>query len=161
MNLILPYEEKLYRSRGAFITPAGKILYVNKLHEDFAKNYCLNNLNKKELFYLKKWLETKDGVSCCYTDFLTLMLSFDKVESIIKKVITTTSIVPHVRFYNYFLMNWRIDTYVRLHYDQDKDAINPVYENEFFSHSLDREKEEEILEIKSKVPLKDRHLFLK
>ena len=161
MNKILPYYDNLYRSTGAFIKPSGNILYVNKNHEQFAKKYCLESLDKRDLLLLRKWVELRGTQSCSNSDFLVFMLSFDKVEAIVKKVITTTSPIPHIRFYNYLLMNWQLNIYPKMIYNQEEDKIEYAYDNEFFRHSLDREKEEEILEIKSKVSLEDRHLFFK
>ena len=161
MNLILPYEKKLYNSTGAFIKQNGNILYVNKSHEAFANNYCQNNLEKKELLLYKKWLEISKKTNHLSIDFLVFMLSYDKVETIVKKVITTTSYIPHIRFYNYLLMGWRLNIYPKLTYDKENNQL--VYKNntEYIYHSGDREKEEELHEILTKVPLEDRHYFLK
>ena len=79
-----------------------------------------------------------------------------------RRAITTTSRQPHIRFYNYYLMDWYIDKKTPMkynektglfEYDEPKDWM--IYYNE------DRKVEDEINEIKAKVLRKDRHHFFK
>lgn len=159
MSLILPYEEKLSGSDGAYISPEGKFIYPSKGHERYAQEYCngryyseLNKirsdalagiqdgsvfsdeyfehmirkfgyvgerkdidpflsskLTKEKLKLYKLWLKeymfTKNNL---YADFMIYVLGFDKVETVMRQCITTSSRAPHVRFFNYYLMGWTI-----------------------------------------------------
>ena len=95
-----------------------------------------------------------------YGDFLADVLGLDKVLRIMRKSITTTSPTPHIRFYNYYLMDWYIDIRNRVVYNEKTGIFEPVNKG-FITLSEDREFEEEINSIKSKVKLKDRHHFFR
>ena len=143
--------------------------------EEFKQQYNLNldkedinlfsssSLTLEQLYLFKLWLNnTQFDFKTCYTDFLVFILNFDKVENILKNTITTSNQYPHIRFYNYYLMDWNIDTHNSLKYNPDTKLFEPLYnDNIFVASYLDREYEEEIYEIKSKVKLKDRPYFFK
>ena len=202
-EIILPYNEHLGYSEGAFIRPDGKILHVDdNKHEQYAEEYCnghdfpfltgatygpsisivpflhahqeaskiregidafqTSNLTSQELKLYKKWLITHpDPERAFYADFLVYALAYDKVETLIKNVITTTSAEPHVRFYNYYLMDWHIYPQKRMVYDENKHLFITHDSLIEISDSADREAEEEIEEIKRKVLLKERPIFFK
>lgn len=97
-----------------------------------------------------------------HSDFMVFVLGFDKIETIMRRAIIITSRQPHIRFYNYYLMDWYIDKNtpmkyneetVLFEYDEPKDWM--IYYNE------DRKVEDEINEIKTKVLRKNRHHFFK
>lgn len=98
-----------------------------------------------------------------YIDFLIYILGFDlfkTMESTNFKEIITTEDFPHIKYFNYYLMEWSIKNYKRKVYDQ---ATNSFIDLEKQEHSLDIECEylEEIQEIKRKVLLKDRSKYFK
>lgn len=113
MSKIIPYDDTLEVGKNAFITPNDKIIITCEKHEIFAQNYCEGNiskLTKEELILYKHWLEQNEyNKRNMYSDFLVDVLGFDKILTIMRKSITTTTFEPHVRFYNYYLMDWYID----------------------------------------------------
>ena len=120
------------------------------------------NLTRQELELYKKWLIThSDPNLAFYADFLVYVLAYDKVETLIKNVITTTATEPHVRFYNYYLMDWHICPQKRMIYDEKKHMFVSHDSIIEISDSDDREAEEEIEEIKRKVLFKERPYFFK
>ena len=183
MSLIIPYDDKFDRGDGAFISPSNEIILTHGEHERFAGKYCsgidylfsrrsstkngdpfsLSKLTKEQLELYKLWLEQNEFYSRkMHSDFMVFVLGFDKIETIMRRAITTTSRQPHIRFYNYYLMDWYIDKKNPMkyneetglfEYDEPKDWI--IYYNE------DRKVEDEINEIKTKVLRKDRHHFFK
>ena len=185
MSVIIPYEEKLKTGSGAFIDPNGKILFTNGEHLAFATRYCygcsqeslinyndeelnqyLDNfscLNKKQLellkIFLKDYQYSRTSIDIC--DFLVFVLQFDKVETIVRECITTTSKEPHLRFYNYYLMDWRIDARPPIIYNQEAKKFEEDLLYSYIQSSKDLEAEEEIKKIKSKTLIKDRPLFFK
>ena len=170
MNKILSYDHTLESQKNAFITPKNNIIIVDEGHEEFAENYCnginlydIDRLSIEELNLYKLWLNlnnfNKRGMS---SDFLVDVLGFDKILKVMRKTITTTSLEPHVRFYNYYLMDWYIDIRKRLAYDEKTGFFLEINKKEaFIISSFDREMEEEINEIKSKVKLIDRKYFFR
>ena len=118
MSKILLYDDTLEMCKPAFITPDNKIIIANEKHEIFAQKYCegnLSKLTKEELILYKYWLEQKGfNRKEMSSDFLVSVLGFDKVLTLMKKSIATTSLEPHIRFYNYYLMDWYVDITNRL-----------------------------------------------
>ncbi len=161
MSIIIPYKgERLYNQEGAFITPKGEIIYTYGDHEKYSLDYCENCLTKEEQELYDLWLEGEGSHHWHrYADFMVLILQFDKVEIIRRECITTTSPIPHVKYYNYYLMDWNIDT-----------TLCPKiynYETKRFQFKENRDwyydgiAEEEINNIKKRVKKEDRHLFFK
>ena len=176
MSLIIPYTENLNKCKGAFIKPNGKILFTNGLHEEFSIEYCRgkdinqkdidiftsSSLNKEQLELFKMWLKDSNLVNRTCSDFLVLLLHFDKVETSKNKIITTTSNKPHIRFFNYYIMEWNIRYLNPLKLDKSNGTfIYDEYNYKYFQDEADRYLEEEISEIKEKVLLKDRHYYFK
>lgn len=121
-----------------------------------------SKLTKDELTLFKLWLDSERcGGKYLFSDFLVYLLHFDKVETVMRRAITTTSLTPHVRFYNYYLMDWFIKRITRMKYDNQAGLF--LFDNSGwqFDSSEEKEAEEEIKEIKSRVLLKDRHLFFR
>lgn len=202
-EIIIPYDDSLGKSDGAFIRPDGKILHVHdNKHEEYAEEYCnghdfpfltgttygpsisiipfldaqqevkkiregidafqTTNLTRQELELYKKWLITHSNPETAfYADFLVYALAYDKVETLIKNVITTTAAEPHVRFYNFYLMDWHIYPQKRMVFDEEKNLFVSHDSIIEISDENDREAEEEIEEIKRKVLLKERPYFFK
>ena len=203
MSIIIPYDKTLGYEQGALITPEGKILYVGKNHEDYARRYCngidyepataahiatksrrllleykilktakdikenphyfsSSQLSKEELERYRLWLSTMDTYSNEEAlDFLVLVLAFDKVETNVHNIITTTSAIPHIRFYNYYLMNWQILVHDRMVYDPEQNKYVYSSMNQRFTPTADRDAEEEILEIKKTIDIDNRPYFFK
>jgi len=166
MSKIILYDEILETGKTAFITPNDKIIIINEKHEIYAQNYCegnINKLTKDELILYKYWLEQNDfNKRKMCSDFLVDVLGFDKVMKNIRKSITTTTSFPHVRFYNYYLMDWNIEVRKRIRFNEETHMFEFVELDTSFMRCVeDRRMEEEIIEIKSKVKLKDRHHFFR
>ena len=128
--------------------------------------WSFSNLTKKDLELYKIWLKkySRYHGSASSLDFMVLYLGYDKVESIKKNFITTTSKIPHVRFFNYYLMDWDVLQLPKSYYD-DNEKIFKFKENDsldfYHSHLIDQEKEEEIETIKAKVKKKDIPYFFR
>lgn len=103
------YDDTLEFGKTAFITPNNKIIIVDEKHEVFVQSYCegdINKLTKDELILYKYWLEQNDfNKRKMCSDFLVDVLGFDKIIKNISKTIATTTLFPHIRFYNYYLMD--------------------------------------------------------
>lgn len=140
-----------------------KLEYNLDINKEDIDIFSSSSLTIEQLNLFKLWLKShKLDYRTCYTDFLVYLLGFDKVENILKNTITTSNKYPHIRFYNYYLMDWNIDTHNSLKYNPNTKLFEPLHhDNTFVASYLDREYEEEIYEIKSKVKLKDRPYFFK
>ncbi len=123
--------------------------------------YSSSKLSKDMLELYKKWICVYDS-HCIHSDFLVFMLSFDKIETKRRKSITTSNENPHIRFYNYYLMDWDIYHFPKMKYNADKNKFEfDKVKSDYIRNSEDRAAESEIADIKSKVLVKDRHLFFK
>jgi len=146
-------------------TSAQSLLEAQRELEEAKKGvdiFRTSRLTKSQLLRYKKWLEKyKIDNKSLYADFLVFVLSYDKVETRISNLITTTALEPHVRFYNYYLMDWTINPQKPLIYDAKEDFFHLQEDQIPISDYADREAEEEIEEIKAKVLLKDRPYFFK
>ena len=152
---------------------------LNKLPNEFGNKKIsdiLNNIyanNDESIFYSKMispkehqlfslWMNSKDsGHKEFYADFLVFVLGYDKVESVIQKSITTSSLTPHVRLYNYYLMDWNVYPCPKLIYNEKDNAFDYSNSTSYLYNSKDFEAAEEIEDIKAHTHIKDRHLFLK
>lgn len=133
--------------------------YERQVHSVDA--FSTSKLCMKDLEKLKVWLNTHNGNNT-YSDFLVYALSFDKVEKKVKKLITSTAVDPHIRFFNYYLMDWRIenpDDAVLLKANSPEFVFQP--KNFEYRSNEDVDAEQEILEITSRVPLVKRPLYFK
>ena len=176
MSGIIPYDERLARSNGGFITPNNEIILTDN-HEKFAYNYCFgyddlynsqnefknSKLTSEELKLFKLWLKENVGFTRdMNSDFLLYIMRYDKVERKIRRVITTTNPRTHIRFYNYYLMDFDILIQRPKVFNEETRLFEYVDYNELWMQdSIDREAEKEINEIKEKVLSKDRYLYLK
>lgn len=125
--------------------------------------FSSTKLTKEQLELYKLWLEDYD-FSRWYdlSDFLVLLLSFDKIETVMRRCITTTNEQPHIRFYNYYLMDWYIKHLTPMKYNRQTNRFeHDEKEDWLIRYNEDRKVAEEIDDIKAKVLKKDRHLFFK
>lgn len=121
-----------------------------------------SKLTKKELELFKIWLESdKCTGKNLFSDFMLYLLNFDKVETVMRRMISTTSYEPHIRLWNYYIMGWHIKRLAPLKFNKE----TGIFE---FNHDIlctqsieDKLAEQEIEGIKSKVLLENRHLYLK
>ena len=171
MELVIPYDENLIKNNGGYINKNGKIFYTYGNHDEFAYNYCNDNdskkqsmmLTKEELKLYKLWLENyKCASDSTLTDFMVEVLRFDKVVlSNIYNEIITTSTLPHIRFFNYYLMEWNINCIKPMVYNKEKNCLEYIdtTPNSRIAENLDRNAEEKIYYIKKHYSLEDRHSF--
>lgn len=111
-----------------------------------------------------------------WSDFLVFCLGFDKVgysvlktlhedetvEYFSRETITTTADHPHIRFFNYYLMDWRIDILAKEIYNPEKDQFEVDPNLSCLEDYADMEASQEIDEIKQYVKKKeDRPMFFK
>lgn len=93
--------------------------------------------------------------------FLVRVLGWDKVEPNLKTIITSSSI-PHIRFYNYFLMDWELIKFPKLIADFENEKFIQENSNEFslYNHK-DISYEEDIELIKRNTSKKLRLRYFK
>ncbi len=189
MSRILPYMQELEYQKRAYIKPNGEILTTTGKHKIWAKEYCIgseykdfrslfskpasdiilpstiiesSSLTKEQLELLKIWLQGKDNFDeNLFSDFLVFISRFDKTETKNRKVITTTSPIPHIRFYNYDLMGWTIETHTPQKLSKELETFVSCNQEGIMLTHQDRNAQEELEDIKRNVLLKDRHYFLK
>ena len=167
MSIIIPYDEDLFGNVGAFISPEGKIFHVKDDHESFCENFLFNNntyFNKKiQLEKLHRMLDAyyKGSPRKSLSDFMVLALNFDKVEILLRNTISTSTRQPHIRFYNYYLMDWNINVYEKLCYHPESNQFEFIYPYPVGLDSEDTDAFYEIEDIKSKTLVRERNLFFK
>lgn len=123
--------------------------------------YLSSSLNKEQLELYKKWIEEHEFLNNnLWSDFLVYVLGIDKVDTIRRRGITTTSRIPHVRFYNYYLMDWNIWVHNPKVLSEETGCFVSA-PREFCTSLEEREAKEELDEIKAKTLKKDRIHFLK
>lgn len=125
--------------------------------------YMTSKLTSHQLDLWEKWLSQYDydGFRRAQ-DFLVLVCNYDRIESMGRQYITTACDTPHIRFFNYMLMDWDIDTKSPIIWDPNENAF--IQKESFCNESInsqDKEYAQEIDNIKSQVLVKDRHLFFK
>ncbi|MDO4963658.1 MAG: hypothetical protein Q4E75_06175 [bacterium] len=118
--------------------------------------YMTSKLTKEQLELYKLYLQIFKYPDPA--DFLLYFLNYDKVETTLKTCISTTSDEPHIRLYNYYLMDWDIRWLNPMKINDNKNGY-VFYQTE--QSREDMKFEDEIEEIKSKVLVKDRPLFFK
>lgn len=127
--------------------------------------FASSNLSKEQLVLLKKWLQEHERICRnLFADFMVFVARFDKIETVIRKAITTTSEQPYTRFYNYYLMDWYIDCFKPgMIFNEEKGRFEYQKKTDWMTiKSLEDNKvRDEIDEIKANVLKKDRHHFFK
>ena len=70
--------------------------------------FLTSGLTKEQLDLYKLWLESKE-FSLIPSEFMVRLLGFDKISAIVvPPTIMTTSLTPHVKYFNYYIMDWKI-----------------------------------------------------
>lgn len=124
--------------------------------------FLTSSLAKEELELYKLWLESNNSKQCS-SEFLIHVLGFDKmVSTIIYNInrIYTTSIEPHVKYYNYCLMDFPITCVPIKKYNLERKQFE-IVSSPFIASKLDEEYAEEIKEIREKVLKKDRFQYFR
>lgn len=145
--------------KNAFITLSNEIITVDD-HLEYANEYC-TRLTSSDLILYKNWITmTKKYNNNMNLDFIVLVLSFDKLHTNVSNNITTTSFQPHIKYYNYYLMDYYIDLRNKLIYDNG--VFREVNREDYIIKTEhDREVEDEINDIKRKVKKEDRIYFMR
>ena len=78
---------------------------------------------------------------------MVYLLSFDKIETVMREAITTTSLNPHIRFFNYYLMDWNIFEQPPMKYNCDTGLFEYDRNKSYLGNSEDKAAEDEICEI--------------
>lgn len=124
--------------------------------------YQSSKLSKEELEAYKVWLQNKKLYFFrSYSDYMLHALGFDRVETMWRKTITTTSFEPHIKYYNYYLMEWNIVLKTKMKYNKETRLFEPLFLDDSSLIDSDIEAKEEIEKIKRKVLIKDRYRFFK
>lgn len=187
MSIIVPYRaEELRDSAGAFVKPDGEFIFLKKfgpIHLEYAFNYCRgpaynslllsrhlekdmsidpfasSKLSEKDLDMFKtiKLISDYDDL-----EFMRMYLGWDVIRydyynDRIRPIILTSSPQPHVRFFNYGLMDAHFIYDGRI-IDVCQDGI--VWYKPTFQEIEENERYRvKIKSIKNDVSYKDRHLF--
>ena len=139
-----------------------KVYYNYKGTIEEMDEYSSSKLTQEQLKLYKLWLDKYEfSRRNLLSDFMVYLLSFDKVETVMRETITTTNPNPHIRFFNYYLMDWDIFEQPPMKYNNDTGLFEYDKDNWYLGKNEDKEAEEEIEEIKAKVLKKDRPLFFK
>ena len=68
--------------------------------------YSSSKLTSEQFKLYKLWLDKYEfSRSNLFSDFMVYLLEFDKVETVMRETITTTTPNSHIRFFNYYLMD--------------------------------------------------------
>lgn len=94
-------------------------------------------------------------------DMLIQLIGFDKIETQVKKTITTSKPNIYEEFFNPMIMDYEIVQLPKLVFDEDTQKFRWIYPNEFINTGINREFEEEIKLIKKYVPYNERHKYLR
>ena len=189
MSKIIPYDEELVYGDGGFIYPSGKIqhCYITNIHEEIADKICFGTilrtrfikeltinevkfneydgeLNEYQFEVFKIWVTehfknhiSLYGASC---DFLLYVLGFDKAEAVRNRAISTCNNDPHVRLFNYYILDNKIIHLPKKVFNEVTGTFDTA-EFLYVPSDEDIEMEKEIKEIEAKVPVKERKLFLR
>ena len=97
-----------------------------------------------------------------YSDFLLYFLGIDKLQTVMRMAITTTEQYPYIKYFNYLLMDFKLDEQFPKKYNEERKRFG-LYNREqsIVLADQDRKYRDEIEELKSKIPVKDRHLYFK
>lgn len=90
-----------------------------------------------------------------------IFFGFDKIETQVKKTITTSKPNIYEEFFNSLIMDYEIVQLPKLVFDEDTQKFRWIYSNEFINTGINREFEEEIKLIKKYVPYNERHKYLR
>lgn len=149
---------KYFSSEGDFYH--FKNIYQFRGKRSDIDEWCHSKLNDNDLEKYFLWLNQFQHYykTASALDYMVFVLGFDKIESILSHTITTTCNLPHIRFYNYYLMDWDIQVLTKAYYNSNTNQFefkNNDIVGLYHSISLDLEAEDEIRTIKEKVKKKD------
>ena len=132
--------------------------YPNRLIEikkqKFADTYDLPETN------LTEKLDALKGVDVIQ-DFAVQTMNFDKVESQLKRTITTSKINIYESFFNYLIMDFDIISIPKIIYYEGQNKFLQMTDNEFITTSKEKDFEEEVKLIKKYVPYNERKRYFK
>ncbi len=169
MDLIIPYDEH-NNDEGYFIAPNGEFIRNSssffRCHEQIARQYCEHYLTPEDQRLLELWINYyySQGFSTSYvvTDFLTTIKGFDKATFRQSAYLSTPSLIPHIRLYNYYLMGWTVERIYPKTYDEKTKRFIPIeYENLDIYTRRDDEAKEELDLLINGTPLERRKPLLK
>lgn len=92
-------------------------------------------------------------------DFLVQVVGFDKIETQLNKVITTSKLNINETFFNYLLMEWKIYQLPRYVIDQDNKKLKEINNFDYSianNSGLEREMDKEIQLVKKLIPISKR-----
>ena len=90
-----------------------------------------------------------------------IFFGFDKIETQVKKTITTSKPNIYEEFFNSLIMDYEIVQLPKLVFNEDTQKFRWIYPNEFINTGINREFEEEIKLIKKYVPYNERYKYLR
>lgn len=132
--------------------------YPNKLikakEEKEVNDYGLPNVD------MDGKLESLKNISFIQ-DFAVQTMDFDKVESQLRKTITTSKINIYESFFNYLIMDFDIINIPKIIYREDENRFIQMKHNEFITTSKEKELEEEVKLIKKYVPYNERKKYFR
>lgn len=94
-------------------------------------------------------------------DLIVQFIGFDKIETQIRKTITTSKTNIYEEFFNLLIMDYEIKQIPKLIFDEDTQHFRWIKQNDFINAGINRECEKDIQLIKKYVPYKNRHLYFK
>ena len=119
-----------------------------------------SELVERQLNLYKLWIKACTEQKTHTTlDFMTCVLRYDKVEKILTNTISTSFQSPHVRYYNYYLMDWDIQYLKPMRYNKETGLFEYIDNSILLSEDSDAE--DEIDEIKKNVEYESRPLFFR
>lgn len=120
------------------------------------------NLSKSDYELFKLWISKQATLKDLASDFMFFVLSFDRVMSVREKAIATTNPNPHIRFWNYYLMDFDIYSDTKKRYNAKTDRFEWMRDIGSMSNSDDEEAASKIVNIKKRYLRKeDRYQFLR
>lgn len=197
MSIILPYKDLSEDRKIKYISPKGEFICSNQFHEQIAKSYLIGgdgylgklmngaddsfftNLSLEQCQKLRDWInehQKNESFMYMWSDFMVSELKFDRTNTTPSDMYTssrwpTTSCkIPFERFYNYYLMDEKIDYWGLgiLEADENNNAIlalEYLLEMNFITASEFRKNQdlyEEIKTLKRSFPnTEDRIKFFK
>ena len=105
--------------------------------------------------YLYELLKNKN-------DFLVQMVGFNKIETMLKKTITTSNLNINETFFNYLIMDWSVQQIPRFIVDKNRRKLIKIEPSDFSlanNCGLERALKREIQLIKKLVPLNERESY--
>lgn len=94
-------------------------------------------------------------------DFAVQTMDFDKVESQLRKTITTSKINIYESFFNYLIMDFDVIKIPKIIYREDENRFIQMKHNEFITTSKEKEFEEEVKLIKKHIPYNERKKYFR